>query len=120
MTQSTETNEKQVVPATKVDLALFLQSTGVIKATETIMTELLTELEAPAQRAVGPDLAVFFSIKPSVRRSFAIRLVVALLSGPLTDAGVECPEITGIQSSKKTVKKPATSAAGPKKRKVVH
>ena len=67
MTQSTEANEKRVVPATKVDLAMFLQSTRVIKASEVILMGLLDELEAPAQRAVGPDLAMFFSINPSVR-----------------------------------------------------
>ena len=101
MTQSTEASEKRVALATKVDLAMFLQSTGVIKSSELILTELLNELEAPAQRPVGPDLAMFFSINPSVRRSFVNRLVVALLAGPLTAAGVECPEITGIQPHKR-------------------
>ena len=117
MTQSTE--EKRVVPATKVDLAMFLQSTGVIKASEVILMELLAELEAPAQRAVGPDLALFFSINPSVRRTFVNRLVVALLSGPLTEAGIECPEITGIQPSKKSAEKVGSATVTQKKRRVV-
>jgi hypothetical protein len=117
MTQSTE--EKRVVPATKVDLAMFLQSTGVIKASEVILMELLAELEAPAQRAVGPDLALFFGINPAVRRTFVNRLVVALLSGPLTEAGIECPEITGIQPSKKSAEKVGSATVTQKKRRVV-
>lgn len=118
MTQSTEANEKKVVPATKVDLAMFLQSTGVIQTSETILMTLLTELEAPAQRAVGPDLAIFFSINPSVRRTFVNRLVVALLSGPLNEAGIECPEITGIQSNKKPADKGGSATVTQKKRRV--
>ena len=118
MTQTTEVNEKKVVPATKVDLAMFLQSTGVIKASEVILMGLLDELEAPAQRAVGPDLALFFSINPSVRRTFVNRLVVALLSGPLTEAGIECPEITGIQPSKKPAEKVGSATVTQKKRRV--
>ena len=118
MTQSTETKDKPIIPATKVDLALFLQSTGVLTSSETILTELLATLETPAQRPVGPDLAMFFSINPSIRRSFVRQLVVSLLSGPLAEAGVECLPITGIQSTKKTGDK--VLAAPPKKRNTVN
>lgn len=118
MTQPSETNDKGGIPATKVDLAMFLQSTGVIKSAERIMTAHLNDLQAPAQRPVGPDLAMFFSINPAVRRSFVNRFVVELLVGPLTEAGVECPEITGIQPQKKTVEKSTPTATQPKKRRV--
>jgi hypothetical protein len=118
MTQSTETKDKPVIPATNVDLALFLQSTGVLASSETILTDLLATLEAPAQRLVGPDLALFFSINPSIRRSFVRQLLVSLLSGPLAEAGIECLPITGIQSNKKTGDK--VLAASAKKRKTIN
>ena len=118
MTQSTETKESDVIPATNVDLALFLQSTGVLASSETILTGLLATLEAPAQKLVGPDLAMFFSINPSIRRSFVRQLLVSLLSGPLAEAGIECLPITGIQSTKKTVEKVVATSA--KKRKTIN
>lgn len=118
MTQSTETKDKAVIPATNVDLALFLQSTGVLASSETIITDLLATLEAPAQRPIGPDLAMFFSINPSIRRSFVRQMLVSLLSGPLAEAGIECLPITGIQSTKKTGDK--VIAAQAKKRKTIN
>lgn len=119
MTQSTETKDKAVIPATNVDLALFLQSTGVLASSETIITDLLATLEAPTQRPIGPDLAMFFSINPSIRRSFVRQLLVSLLSGPLAEAGIECLPITGIQSTKKTGDK-VIAAAPTKKRKTIN
>ena len=111
-------------PPARVDMSMFLQSTGVLEASEELMREMLrTTKVSRRDPQVLLNADMFFGVNPILFRSQMNKFVSALCSGPLLAAGVEFPPITGLTDSKsmkspnKEIPKNATANANHKRKK---
>ena len=106
---STKVDTTGAPESTQVEMALFLQSTGIAKDAEELFLELLRTTKVSRRSpTVITDALQHFLVNRIALRGLVAKFVSDLCRGPLAGAGVDFPPTAGINSPPKATKQTTT------------